>query len=132
MSKPSRRRGSCAFCGAHGQLTREDFTPQWLGRFIAGRWPAQGPLELVAISGGGDRPYREEKRVPSATPARSSLRSSANDATTSGWMKRLEDAAIPILKPMILGDSPFDVPALHALRELGDEEQPLVFEAESV
>ena len=39
-------------------------------------------------------------------------------------MKRLEDAAIPILKPMILGDSlVLDVPALHARHgQLGDED----------
>ena len=114
VSKPSRRRGSCAFCGAHGQLTREDFTPQWLGRFIAGRWPAQGPLELVAISGGGDRPYREEKRVVgNASAVKPAI---VCQRCNNEWMKRLEDAAIPILKPMILGDSlVLDVPALHAL-----------------
>ena len=35
-------------------------------------------------SGGGDRPYREEKRVVGNASVVSSLRSSANDATTSG------------------------------------------------
>jgi len=63
VSKPSRRQDTCAFCNTYGQLTREAFAPRWLGRFIAAQWPAQGPLELVALSGDGDRPHSQDKHI---------------------------------------------------------------------
>jgi hypothetical protein len=114
VSKPSRRRGSCAFCGAFGQLTREDFTPQWLGRFIAEQWPPQGPLELVALSGGGDRPYSQDTHiVGNASAIKPAV---VCQPCNNEWMKRLEDAVIPILKPMMRGEG--TVLDEHSLRAI--------------
>ena len=102
VSKPSRRQGTCTFCGSFGQLTREDFTPRWLGRFIAAQWPAQGPLELVALSGGGDRPYSQDKHiVGNASAIKPAV---VCQPCNNEWMKRLEDAVIHILKPMMRGE----------------------------
>lgn len=53
MSKPSRRMGHCAFCGQYGHLSREDFTPKWIARFIEKHMPPENRWELLTISTDG-------------------------------------------------------------------------------
>ncbi len=114
MSKPSRRLGTCAFCGQFGQLTREDFTPRWIGRFIANRWPPEGRAELVSIAFGGDQPYREKSRIVGNASAIKPVVVCAR--CNNEWMKHLEDVVIPILTPMMLGQQlVLDEAALAAL-----------------
>lgn len=86
----------CVFCGA-SSLEHEHAFPNWIDR---------------ALPGGGG--YRAERRSTSTTPGVLGVTSTwrQNGLPTvqivchpcnSGWMKRLEDRAAPILRPMIRG-----------------------------
>lgn len=83
MSKPSRRVGSCAFCGQQGLLSREDFTPRWIARSIAEHVPPKDRWEQASILFGGDRPYRANSRTVGGA-VRSKHGSSVRHATTDG------------------------------------------------
>jgi hypothetical protein len=85
-----------------------------LGAFIADRWPPEGRAERVSIAFGGDQPYREKTRIVGNASAIKPLVVCAR--CNNEWMKRLEDAVIPILTPMMLGQQlVLDEAALAAL-----------------
>lgn len=95
MGKPSRRIGTCAFCGVPGRLTREDFTPKWLSRHINKHLPPEDKWQAVEIRFSGDRPYGERSRIVGGARAIKPVIVCA--PCNNGWMARLEQAFRPIL-----------------------------------
>ncbi len=114
VGKPSRRIGTCAFCGVFGRLTREDFTPKWLSRYINTHLPPKDKWQAVEIRFGGDRPYRERSRIVGGASAIKPVIVCA--PCNNGWMAKLEQAVQPILGPMVLGQPvDLDAAALYTL-----------------
>jgi hypothetical protein len=101
MRKRTRATGNCAFCGRRDSLTYEHATPKWLGKFIHEHFPPENRWEQVAISFGTDRERAQStKLIQSASPHKAAV---VCGECNNGWMRRLEDAVRPILRPLILG-----------------------------
>jgi hypothetical protein len=87
------------FCGRTGALTREHIFPHWIEPYI----PGEGGFTNVRAMA-TDREILEQDSWPSS---RLDLRVRAVCAScNNGWMSRLEGAVQPILKPILLGESP--------------------------
>lgn len=89
----------CLFCGTEGNLTREDAWPEWL-------------LDLFTLEHGRtgtewrfskERYYEERILVPHRPPRL--RRKIVCKPCNEGWMSGLEQAAKPILAPMIVGET---------------------------
>lgn len=88
---------SCLFC-ANPKLTREHVLPLWLSRLVSELGPG-GPVTAT----------REAEHVLDfqqwqADVGELKLRRVCEPCNT-GWMRRLEDAVIPIMTPMIQGEA---------------------------
>lgn len=101
MSKLSRRRGTCAFCGVHGALTREDATPRWLGRLINQHFPPTGRWEAVEIRLGEDQPYSERSHIVGGASSHKPV--VVCPGCNNRWMSGLEQAVRSVLRPLVLG-----------------------------
>jgi hypothetical protein len=84
----------CIFCGGHG-ITAEDVWPRWLGR-VFGRNRLPGPMTVsFSVSGAA----REEMGWQAA---RIKIKAKVVcSRCNNGWMSDLEQAAEPILAPML-------------------------------
>lgn len=87
---------ACPFCGADRELTNEHIWPDWLRR----RYPGIGKLPHKYSWGGGKIPdgERHYKTPPFRLKARAACQPCNNE-----WMSRLDDAAKPLIIPMLEG-----------------------------
>ena len=89
---PDTRR--CIFCGS-GSLTREHVLPRWL----EGVLPGAGPFRIRHDDAVDPHRLREW-----LSPRLNAVARSVCGGCNSGWMAALEDAARPILAPLIKGE----------------------------
>jgi hypothetical protein len=95
----------CVFCGG-GPLTREHVMPQWLTNVLPEQARFRGQDQQVVLQPpGGDRsrimlPHREVKEAFNAMTVKAVCRN-----CNGGWMSGLEEAARPLLSPLIRGES---------------------------
>jgi hypothetical protein len=90
----------CPFCGATERLTKEDAWPRWLNRALP---PPSGPGTAYDISLDGTGIVRSSRRT---VIGYNTARVGGFCATcNNGWMSQLEQAAAPLLLPMICGQS---------------------------
>lgn len=90
----------CPFCGSTGPLTKEDAWPRWLNQALTA--PA-GPGTAHDITLDGNKVVRVLKRT--ATGYNTARVPGICAACNNGWMSRLEQAAAPLLLPMINGET---------------------------
>jgi hypothetical protein len=100
---PSR---GCAFCGFEGKLSGEHIWPEWVREIILTDMPKTGGY--VWAEHKSDEPrrsrYDEAYRLrPGGKLADITVKRVCEDCNT-GWMHRIEDAAIPVLTRPIQGD----------------------------
>jgi uncharacterized protein YndB with AHSA1/START domain len=103
MGKRPRTVGTCVFCGTFGLLTKEDFTPRWLGRLFDSQFRTGNNWELDSISFGGDRDYHSGTRQVRSASAIKPIVVCAS--CNNGWMSVLEKSASRLITPMIFGQS---------------------------
>lgn len=91
---------TCPFCGRNGPFNSEHVWPDWIGRLVFGyKRGASAPKA----------PHRRSSSIPSesdATWQAPSFTTTTNAICADcngGWMSDLEDAAAPVLTPLLLG-----------------------------
>lgn len=94
---PKHRRGTCAFCGSRGPLTKEDAWPRWLNRQL----PLSAPGTALDLSLQGNEVVRASRRT--VTSYNTARVAGFCKACNNGWMSGLETRAAPLLLPMIRG-----------------------------
>jgi hypothetical protein len=92
MTQPPDGKRTCVFCGEAG-ITREHVWPYWLCREICRRYKG---IKFEATHDG-------KKRVSNVVDA---VVKRVCKTCNEGWMGRIEEAAKPILLPMIFGEKP--------------------------
>lgn len=92
-------RRACAFCGAKGPLTKEDAWPRWLNKHL----PPQLPGVALDLSIRENQVVRASRRT--VTGYNTARVPGFCKGCNNGWMSRLEQAAAPVLLPMIRGDA---------------------------
>lgn len=85
----------CVFCGASPPLTKEHVFPKWLREAVT--W-SKNNVGTHVWKGERSRAGKVYQGVSIMTEARIVCGTCNN-----GWMRKLEDAVIPILKPMVQG-----------------------------
>jgi hypothetical protein len=91
------RRGTCAFCGSRGPLTKEDAWPRWLNKQL----PPSAPGTALDLSLQGNEVVRASRRT--VTSYNTARVAGFCKACNNGWMSELEMRAAPLLLPMIRG-----------------------------
>ncbi|MEX2254937.1 MAG: hypothetical protein WEC34_05830 [Acidimicrobiia bacterium] len=96
-------KGRCAFCQTYGQLTKEDPIPLWVNQVLK---PYVGPGRQIISQRGKHRMHAVTHMHEKPVGSFSSMKVPVVCVTcNTGWMSRLQKAAKPILKPMILGSA---------------------------
>lgn len=81
----------CVFCGAQGKLSPEHAVPCWAEKAI----PGEGDFTSRSATMAGETRWEKTAPVLDQTVRR------VCNACNTGWMHRLEDACIPLLRPAI-------------------------------
>lgn len=91
---------TCIFCGA-GKLSREHVLPEWLQRLDLEQRPSYHMLDRYAVE---DVSYRGTDRGKLHRPGNllSQRLRCVCEPCNNEWMARTQDAAIPVLTPLIL------------------------------
>ena len=88
----------CAFCGSDAPLTKEDAWPRWLNRAL----PKLPPGTAIDLSLDGSAVSRASRRT--VTGYNTARVPGFCKNCNNGWMSQLEQAACPLLLPMIQGE----------------------------
>jgi hypothetical protein len=84
---------ACAFCGSTSGLTREHLWPRWV-RGLVGEAPG------MTVWASGEHVERARQLPPATVTVRKVCRT-----CNEGWLHDLEEAARPIMTPLIEGDA---------------------------
>jgi hypothetical protein len=101
MSHPA---GKCAFCGNAGDLTKSHIWPEWIDKILpqtATHHEHQiGRFQTYTPKVPGPQPWSKLKQghVGTRKPRNTCLR------CNSGWMRRIEEATMPFLGSLLLGE----------------------------
>jgi hypothetical protein len=98
--------GDCPFCGAIGvPINDEHAYPDWIIRLVQGRRGVgrNSTKKLLYRLSHGTEVVREYRTRDPETI----VKAPCGDRCNGGWMHDLEDAVIPFLRPMIVGEPTF-------------------------
>jgi len=95
--------GPCYFCGEQKPLTREHVFPDWLRRVLP-RLTGTSWQILTSRREVSSQPLNESKRKDNGYNIGSTQLKVVCVDCNGGWMSRLQEAAIPLLTPLINGE----------------------------
>ena len=95
----SRRIVTCTFCGLRGPRSREDAFPHWLIKAIGGNVDVLAMSQFTGTAGDCDLVDRRAFGSAAVYKLRAVCATCNNE-----WLKKLEEAASPLLTPLLNGE----------------------------
>lgn len=92
----------CIFCTRHGDLSKEHFWSDWIAALLPDLDPSPAHIEFVSVHTMKSVPVSHKTMSRQGSAITKKLRVVCRGCN-HGWMKAIEEAARPMLAPMITG-----------------------------